>query len=837
MTVNGLIQQWRLDPLRHENIAAWQVIPPRQAITVSIPETLHPQLRIRLRQLGIDSLYKHQKQSLDAIQKGKHVVIVTETASGKTLAYNLPVADTLLKSPSKTALYLFPTKALTQDQLLHIRQLTIPAELPNATATDIPLAAVYDGDIRSSERATIRKKARILLSNPDMLHFGILPHHPRWVEFFTNLQYVLIDEMHTYRGIFGTHVANVLRRLRRITSFYGSNPQFILTSATIANPAELAAALIGQQVECIDQVSSPRGERHFLIYNPPVIDENLGIRRGALLESTDLAEEIIANGIQTIIFCRSRRAVEIMLRDLQSRIGDDVEPPVRGYRSGYLSQQRRRIEKELRARAIDGVVTTNALEVGIDIGSLDASIIAGYPGSIAATWQQAGRSGRRDDSSLIVLVTGQNPLDQYLAHHPEYFFAKSPEHALINPDNLMVLVDHLQCAIYELPFSENEIYGGLHSPDLQELLQYLADRGSIQWRNGKHYWISPEYPASKLSLRNASADRVLIQEQGKTIGEVDLISSHWMVHPGAIYLQEAHSYLVDQLDLEQKIASVSSFEADYYTEPNSESTVELIERKSESDVPGGLKSHGDVLVTSQVKGFRKVRWYSQETLGFGKVDLPPVELHTQAYWITLSESTVGALRQAGYWSNDANEYGPDWEAQKQRARHRDGYRCQLCGEPESGRAHHVHHKIPFRAFSTAVEANKLTNLITLCPRCHRRAELAVRVRSGLAGLGHVIYHLAPLFLMCDIADLGLHTDPKSPMSGGMPVAVLYERFAAGLGFSQHLVQVHSELIKAAYELVATCPCDGGCPSCVGPGGEGYNGGKREALEILNALNI
>lgn len=837
MTVTGVIDRWRNDPLRQDNIVAWQVIPARQASTVPLPGKLHPQLQINLKHTGINELYRHQISVLEAAQQGEHVVIVTETASGKTLAYNLPIADALLRSPAQTALYLYPTKALAQDQLNHIQQLLSTHGLPESDAPDTPVVAIYDGDVPSTSRSHIRKNARILLSNPDMLHLGILPHHPRWAEFFANLNYVVIDEIHTYRGIFGSHVANVMRRLRRIAAFYGAHPQFFLTSATIANPTELATALIGSQIVDIDQGYSPRGERHFLIYNPPIIDEDLGIRRSVLLESADLAEEIITDGIQTIIFCKSRRAVELMLRDLQSRFSTIADQPVRGYRSGYLSRQRRSIEKELRSRTLDGVVTTNALELGIDIGGLDASIIAGFPGSIAATWQQAGRAGRRDDSSLVVLVTGQNPLDQYLAHHPEYFFDKSPEHALINPDNLLVLIDHLQCTIYELPFSEHETFGQLPLSDLKELLQYLVESGVVQHRNSKYFWISPEFPASKLSLRNASADRVLIQEHGKTIGEVDIISAHWMVHPGAIYLHQASSFHVDSLDLDRKIASVTHEETDYYTESISESSVELIERGSEIEVPGGWKNHGEVLVTNQVKGYRKIRWFSQETLGYEELDLPPILLHTKAYWISLSELTVDLLRRSGVWNNDANDYGIGWEAQRNRARQRDVYRCQLCGDVEQGRSHHVHHKIPFRNFASATEANHLANLITLCPRCHRRAELAVRVRSGLAAVGHVVYHLAPLFLMCDSADLGLHTDPKSPISGGLPVVVLYERFAAGLGFSQHLVEIHHKLIKAAHELVIECPCDAGCPSCVGPGGEGYSGGKKEALEILHALNL
>lgn len=870
MSLLSLLSHWKAEPTIFGNVSAWRTLPSSQAQYVPIPSDLHPEITQVLVSSGIQSLYSHQAEAWEIVRSGKNPVIVTGTASGKTLCYNLPVLDRLLNDPEARALYLFPTKALSQDQLDNLKELrsisarlaanelggifadhTEPANSANLLS-DLPFS-VYDGDTPAHARPGIRTNARLVITNPDMLHTGILPHHTRWVEFLSNLQFVVIDEVHAYRGVFGSHVANVIRRLKRVARFYGAAPQFILTSATIANPEELAERLIEEPVVLVDGDGSARGTRHFVLYNPPLVDRELGIRRSALLESVRLAQDLLQYDVQTIIFGRARRTVELILTYLRQ---SDLPPSssglkttghnhhrlpdsVRGYRSGYLPGMRREIERGLRQGEVRAVVATNALELGIDIGGMGASVLAGYPGTIAATWQQAGRAGRGSEASLAVLVTTASPLDQFLAKHPEYFFDRSPEHALINPDNLLILLAHLRCASFELPFWSGESFGNVPAEQLSEFLEFLREEGQVHRSGDKYFWMSDRYPAESLSLRSASSQRVLIQvpdeETWITIGEVDTESAPWMVHPEAIYMHEAQTYLVESLDLDLHQARMRPAEVDYYTEPRSETTVQLLEIFEESPVPGAIKRQGEINVTTQTVGFRKVRWFTHEQMGLGDLSLPPTDLQTTGYWIALSEETVAALRDQGLWTNDPNRYGPNWEGIKAQARARDGYRCQVCGIPEEGRAHDVHHKIPFRTFASYEQANQLHNLITLCPGCHRRVEAAVRMRSGLSGVGYALGNLAPFFLMCDTRDLGVHSDPSSPLAEGGPAVVIFDRVPAGIGFSQRLYEFHAELIQQAYELVSNCECIDGCPSCVGPAGENGVGGKKEALALLAKL--
>jgi len=783
----------------------------------------------------------------------RNVVVVTGTASGKTLCYNLPVLDRLLCEPQARALYLLPTRALAQDQLAGLRSLM--EAFPGQAGQ---WAAIYDGDTPANARPGIRRNARLLLSNPDMLHLGILPHHTSWAEYLSGLQYVIIDEMHTYRGVFGSHVANVLRRLKRVAHFYGAAPQFMLTSATIANPAELAGWLVEEPVVVIDEDGSMRGRKHFLIYNPPVVDGNMGLRRGLLQETARLAEDLLAYQVQSVVFGRSRRVVEMLLSELRERSTLAEAERIRGYRSGYLPRQRREIEQGLRSGEVRLVVATNALELGIDIGGMGASLMAGFPGTIAATWQQAGRAGRGEDDSLSVLVAGADPLDQFLANHPEYFFGRSPEQALINPDNLLILLGHIRCAAFELPFRAGEAFGRVEAARLGEFLGFLEEAGLLHRSGDKYFWTADQYPAQGISLRSASANTVLLHapaeggETGgplETIGEVDRASAPWMVHPGAVYLHEARAYLVKELDLEQGKALLQHFPADYYTEPQQETTVELAAPESVpkfAEVPGGRKYYGEILVTTQVVGYRKIRWHTREMLGAGEVSLPPSELATTGYWLALGEDTVDQLQERRLWSAAPNQYGPGWDALRERVRRRDGYRCLVCGLPESGRAHDVHHKIPFRAFLSVEQANQMQNLVTLCPACHRRAETMVRIRSGLSGLAFVLGNLSPLFLMCDAGDLGVHADPQCALAEGRPAVVLYDLAPAGIGLSERVFEIHAELMQRAGELVDACGCADGCPSCVGPGGviaaAGQTGelvvpgGKREALALLEILS-
>jgi DEAD/DEAH box helicase domain-containing protein len=466
-------------------------------------------------------------------------------------------------------------------------------------------------------------------------------------------------------------------------------------------------------------------------------------------------------------------------------------------------------------------------------------VLAGYPGTIAGTWQQAGRAGRGQETSLAVLVTSANPLDQFLARHPDYFFERSPEQALINPDNLLILLGHLQCAAFELPFKEGESFGDVDWHEIAEFLAYLQETGNLHKSGEKFFWMAEDFPAAAISLRSASPNNIVLQsstgDKPLTIGEVDHESAPWMVHPEAIYLHQGETYLVDDLDLEGNLAQLRPVDIDFYTRPQRETEIQLLELKAEEPAPGTTKSHGELLVTSQVVGYKKVRWGTNENLGYGEVTLPPSELPTTGYWLALTDEAVTELQSEGVWNSARNYYGSNWEAQRHAARARDRYRCQFCGLPESGKAHHVHHKTPFRVFTSYEVANRLENLVTLCPTCHIRAENAVKVRSGLSGLAYALENIAPLFLMCDSGDLGLHVDPQSPLTGGRPTVVIYDSIPAGIGFSERLFEIHTELLQHIREIVSACGCADGCPSCVGPGGEEGSGGKLEALAILEKL--
>jgi DEAD/DEAH box helicase domain-containing protein len=869
MLLNSILDRWRSDKIVAENIVAWRTYPARSPQYIPFPEDLNLLIQKALQANGINELFSHQLTAWDKIRGGHHVVIATGTASGKSLCYNLPVFDNLLADPNARALYLFPTKALAQDQLIAIRKLINQSGQGLKFVSGMPISseqgnfdfalATYDGDTPKGSRPRIRENASIVISNPDMLHAGILPQHTRWVQFFQNLRYVVIDEMHIYRGVFGSHVANVLRRLKRIALHYGASPQFIFTSATIGNPGELANWLIEDDVSLIEDDGSARGGQHFLIYNPPIIDPDLGLRRGVIQECVDLVDDLLTYDVQTIVFARTRRVVEIILRYLREKrsltlshtetneysensyeLYDSEDREIRAYRSGYLPSQRREIEHGLRDGSVRAVIATTALELGIDIGGMGASILTGYPGTISASWQQAGRAGRTEDESLAILITSSNPLDQFLAHNPAYFFEHSPERALINPDNLLILLSHIRCAAYELPFQIGEGFGCVDPSFMNELLSLLVDEGVVYHSGDKYFWMSDSYPSHDISLRSASPNRISLQNQEndetRTVGEIDLTSAMWMVHPDAIYLHEGRPYLVRDLDLDRKIAILEPFNGDYYTEPQRETKIQLVENKSEENVTGGIKVFGEILVNTQVISYRKILWHTRENIGRGLLDLPPTELLTTGYWLSLSEMSVDKLQSLGLWSSKSNKYGVGWNKQRDRARARDNYRCKVCDTPEGGREHDVHHITPFRMFTSIEQANQLTNLVTLCPRCHRRVETAVRVRSGLAGLAFALGHLAPLFLMCDSRDIGIYSDPQLDFAGGQPSVVIYDMIPAGIGFSERLFEIHDELMGSTVELISSCECSDGCPSCVGPGGENGYGGKQETIAILKLLS-
>jgi len=838
MSLETLLNGWRNDPRMVENLTVWRSDPARQAVFDALPDDLPAVLRESLLRQGISRLYRHQAQAWRAARGGENFLLTTGTASGKSLAFHLPALTAALENPQARALYLFPTKALAQDQLSALSGWLFPPE-PAARALPRSLMPqLYDGDTPASRRSSIRSAARLLFTNPDMLHTGILPHHTAWSEFFGGLAFVILDEAHVYRGVFGSHVANLLRRLKRVAAFYGARPQFLLASATVGNPREFGEKLIEAPLTLIDQDASGRGERHFLLYNPPLVDESLGLRKGLLSETARLARELEQQRLQTVVFARSRRSVELLLADLNR----DQNPGLRGYRSGYLAAQRREIETGLRQGTVQTVIATTALELGIDIGGLGAALLAGWPGSVASFRQQAGRAGRGLEPALAVLVASSAPLDQFLAHHPEYFLQRVAEQALLDPDHLLILLNHLRCALFELPFGANETFGAISASLLADLLAFLIAEGQAHASAGKTFWMSDAYPAASVSLRSASPSRVLIQtdaERPQAIGEVDAESAPWMVHPGAVYLHEGQQYFIHNLNLEKGVALASPANLGYYTEPLRQSRVELLaERES-----AGAHGWGDLRVTRQVVGFRKIQWESRETLGEEELDLPPQEMETTGFWLGMDPQTVEALSREGLWSNAPNDYGPEWPRLRESVRARDGFRCQSCGAPEKNRQHDVHHKIPFRFFMRGADdvharrsqANRPENLVTLCPSCHHQAEQNVRIRSGMAGLGYLLAQLAPLFLLCDPADLAVHLEPQAGAGWANPALIFYEPLPAGIGFSERLFSLRGELLARAWQALIECPCADGCPSCVGPGGENGSGGKPETRALLEKM--
>jgi DEAD/DEAH box helicase domain-containing protein len=836
MSIATALQSLRRDAGFMRNVTAWQQMPARPARTTPLSADLHPALAEAMRSRGIDALYSHQAAAWQAAQAGQNLVVATATASGKTLCYNLPVAQALLVDPAARALYLFPTKALAHDQLAELGRLDadLAAGFHGSRVTVHSLRpAAYDGDTPQRERGRVRREARIVLTNPDMLHTGILPHHPQWAELLAGLRYVVLDELHTYRGVFGSHVANVLRRLRRICRFYGSDPRFLCTSATLANPQELAQRLVENPVTLIDDDGSPQGERHFVFYNPPIVDRELGLRRSSLLEAEAIAATLLDHDVQTVIFARSRLAVEVLLTYLRERVPSSIA----GYRGGYLPLERRAIEQGLRSGALRAVVATNALELGIDIGGLDAAVLVGYPGAIASARQQAGRAGRQAGLSLALLVASPGALDQYIVAHPEYVLARSPEHGLVNPDNLAIVTSHLACALFELPFRAGERFGSLDYTG--ELLAWLAETGEVQQHGGDWFWLGEGYPAQAISLRTASPDNVVIHVQemaggwgegtgeGRSvvIGQLERAAAQSMLHPGAVYLHQGQSYLVEVLDWEAGQAAVRPVEVDYYTIASGSQQVQVLGVQEERAAGGVSLAHGPVQVTSQVSGYRQIKRHTHETLGYGQIEppLPEQTLETDAFWLALDEELLAPLRAAGQWRSDPNDYGPNWPQQRNAARARDGFRCTVCGAAERpNRQHDVHHRQPFRFFGYVpgqneayLHANRLENLATLCRACHQRVEQGQRLRTGLGGLAYALGSLAPLHLMCDPGDIGVVAEPRAP--GSMhPTVTVYEKAPAGIGFSQRLYELGADLLAAVADLVTACSCAAGCPACIGP---------------------
>ncbi len=628
MTLEQIIDFLKTDRAIGQNINHWHTQPPKDARYADFPPNLDLRLVRTLEEKGIKQLYTHQSEAIEAIVNGDDVVVVTPTASGKTLCYNLPVVNEILRNPSSRALYLFPTKALSQDQLSELHDLITKIDVDIKTYT-------FDGDTPQTARRLIRSAGHIVVSNPDMLHAGILPHHTKWIKLFENLKFVVIDEVHHYRGIFGSHLANVIKRLKRICRFYGSNPQFICCSATIANPDELAGRIIGRPLKLVNDNGAPSGEKHFLLYNPPVINPQLGIRKSAIKEASRLAASFLRHRVQTIVFAHFRLYVEVLLTYLQRELKGDFGRGVNvaGYRGGYLPNERRRIERGLRNGDITGVVSTNALELGIDIGALDVSIIVGYPGSIASLLQQAGRAGRRSSTSLTVMVANSSAINQFLCSEPKYIFDRTPESSIIDPDNLIIKTNHLKCASFELPFDDEELEGDVTSA---KILDYLTGENVVRRSNNRYHWSSEIYPAQQVSLRSASPENFVIlndSDNARVIGEVDYFSAPIFLHPEAIYLHGAEQYQVTQLDWEGRKAYVKEVKVDYYTDAETKSDLKVLAVEEEEQTIDQSASHwGEVSLTCTTVMYKKIKFETHENVGYGDLKLPELEMHTNAFW-------------------------------------------------------------------------------------------------------------------------------------------------------------------------------------------------------------
>jgi len=761
--------------LRSDSLRAIKHLPAQEGNYVDYPKDVHPALVKALREKGFERLYTHQQSCWEAIRQGKNAVVVTPTASGKTLCYNLPVLDSMLKNTSARALYLFPTKALANDQRAELDETIklLPEEIRIFT---------YDGDTPQDARKAIRARGHIVLTNPDMLHAGILPHHTKWIKLFENLKYIVIDELHNYRGIFGSHLANVLRRLKRIAHFYGSAPQFILSTATIANPLEMAEKMIEEPATLVDNNGAPRGDKYIVFYTPPVVNPFLGIRRSYVNESRRIASLFLKNDLQTIVFAQSRLITEVLLTYLKEDIEKTIkdEGLIRGYRGGYLPIKRREIEKGLRDGKILGVVSTNALELGIDIGTLDVAVLAGYPGTISSTWQRAGRAGRKTGSSAAVLVASSAPLDQFIVNHPDYFFSKNPEKALINPDNLSILINHIECATFELPFQDGEKFG---RADIGEILKFLDEEKLVHHSKDKWYWTSDVYPADGVSLRSISSDNFVVvdtTEKSRVIAEVDFTAALTALHPEAIYLCEGQQYFVEQLDYKQRKAYVKKTDIDYYTDAIDYTKIKILDIFDQKKLDRFDISHGEVHVATQVVGFKKIKFHTMENVGAGDLSLPQNEMHTTATWITVPSALLERL-----------------------------------------------------PFSSEEKIN------------------------GLYGLSYILHHVAPLYLMCDLHDIGISLGDNStgesippkdllpkiqPSQGPVyaegefePNIFIYDNYPGGIGLSPSLFDLETKLLDTCLKTIAACPCQDGCPSCVGPTKESGERAKEVAVEILSRL--
>ena len=755
--VERAIEALRNDAAFMSCVAHWQEIPPREGRYAEFPPEIDPRIREALSRRGIQRLFTHQRAAYDEVRRGNHIVVVTPTASGKTLAYNLPVLQSLLDEADAKAMYLFPTKALSQDQQSELNEVLIAAGLPLKIFT-------YDGDTPQSIRISVREEGRLVITNPDMLHTGVLPNHPKWIKFFQSLRFVVIDEIHTYRGVFGSHMTNLIRRLKRVAAFYGARPRFVCCSATIGNPRELAERIVEEPVVLLDDNGAPAGARHFVLYNPPLVDPVQGIRKGVVKEATGIAAGLLKQGIKTIVFARSRLRTELIAsyirESLKNLYTEDSRVKVASYRGGYLPNERRAIERGLRQGEILGVVSTNALELGIDIGGLDVSILAGFPGSIASTWQQAGRAGRRAAVSLSVLVASASPVDQYLIRHPEYFFGRSPESGWVDPENVFILNDQLKCAVFELPFEEDEPLARRY----RELLDYLEENGVVRFSGGRWFWSDRSYPAEKISLRSSAAGNIVIVDTTKgrdeVIGEMDKPSAKMYLYNEAIYIHLGDQYVVRKLDLENQRCYVESSEVNYYTDSIVKTDIKLLQEDARERRSGIEAAIGDILVRTQATKYKKLKFGTHENIGYGEIDLPADEMHTRAVILL---------------------------------------------------------------FSPGTEAE----------RCFARMPAEQRP-IVMQRLGVLVRNIAPVFLLCDARDIGVCERLKDP-SYECPCLYVYDSYPGGTGLSEGFLEATDKILRGARELVGSCPCAEGCPSCIGPAAEPGGFNPKEAVLGFLAL--
>ncbi len=786
--IDAVLSDWLASGKVRPHLAAERKLPPSDPSLAGLPNVA-PGLLRALAERGIDSLYSHQLAAIDAALAGRHVVVATPTASGKSLCFHLPVLDAIAKDPSSSALFVYPTKALSRDQEHGLHQLIAQSGISVPTT-------VFDGDTPGDARRAAREKGRIILTNPDMLHAGILPNHAKWASFFEGLKYVVLDELHTYRGVFGSHMAHVLSRLRRIAAFHGAHPKFICATATIGNPREHAARLLGvseSEIALVDRSGAPAAGRDVFIYNPPVVNAELGMRASTLKVAVRLTADLIRAKVPTIVFGPSRNSVEVMLKYLRDECKNVAGPEaIMGYRGGYLPEARRAIERGLREGEILCVVATNALELGIDIGDLDAVVCAGYPGSVAGTWQRFGRAGRRGDSSIALLVCSSGAIDQYLAREPAYLLDGSSEEARIDPSNVEILIQHLKCAAFEAPFeisgpggrpaspeaAQGESYGGLDAEATRDALQYLAGFGLVHESNGRYHWTGDAFPASHVSLRNIGWDNFVIIDQGsvdapreQTIGELDFRAAHTMLHEQAIYQQDAEQYQVERLDFDNHKAFVRKVAPDYFTTALTYRTVSVTEPSQVEDAGRVVLGWGEVKVIEKVTGYKKIKFFTHENAGYGDVHLPEMEMHTTSFWLTVPDELIEALGTS-------------------------------------------------------------------------RATLI----DALRGVGSALETVSSLALMCDPRDLGqtlgdggtagesAGRDPHAGRTGGIdPTVFLFDALPGGVGLAERIFERAPELVFRARDLIERCPCLAGCPACVGPGEDPAR--KTLALRLIDVMGL